>query len=149
MYKKSLLKVNEVFFWQENRQSSLVLHYVRYMRSMSRPLKMKGLIWLHKVWVIKNRTGSKICYYWKIHSSYPVKQIFYQNYSAANFCFNKSLCMIWNEGTLSKHKYSSKSFHGPGFESPNRYESDLSNEVLFTFVGQEAAKISEVKSGGW
>ena len=24
--------------------------------------------------------------------------------SAGNFCFNKGLCMIWNEGTLSDHK---------------------------------------------
>ena len=24
--------------------------------------------------------------------------------SAANFCFNKGLCMIWNEGSLSKDK---------------------------------------------
>ena len=24
-------------------------------------------------------------------------------YSAANFCFNKGLCMIWNEGILSEH----------------------------------------------
>ena len=26
------------------------------------------------------------------------------NYSAANFCFNKGLCMIWNKGTLSEHE---------------------------------------------
>ena len=26
------------------------------------------------------------------------------SYSAGNFCFNKGLCMIWNEGTLSNHK---------------------------------------------
>ena len=37
------------------------------------------------------------------------------------------------------------SCHDLGFQSPNRHESDLSNEVL---VGQEAAKISEVKDGG-
>ena len=30
----------------------------------------------------------------------------------------------------------------------DRYESDLSNEVLYTLVGQEAGKISEVKDGG-
>ena len=35
-----------------------------------------------------------------------------------------------------------------GFQSPNRYESDFSNEVLYVLVGQEAAKISEVKVGG-
>ena len=35
-----------------------------------------------------------------------------------------------------------------GFWSPNRYESDLSNEVLYYLIGQEAAKISEVKVGG-
>ena len=33
--------------------------------------------------------------------------------------------------------------------APNRYYSDLSNEVLYILVGQEAAKISEVKVGGW
>ena len=48
-----------------------------------------------------------------------------------------------SKGTLSEHK-----FHGLGFQSPNRYESDLSNEVLYALVGQEAAKISEVKVGG-
>ena len=30
----------------------------------------------------------------------------------------------------------------------NRYESDLSNEVLSILVDKEAAKISEVKVGG-
>ena len=29
--------------------------------------------------------------------------------------------------------------------APNRYESGLSNEVLYVLVGQEAEKISEVK----
>ena len=38
--------------------------------------------------------------------------------------------------------------HGIGFHSPNRYESDLLNEVLYVLVGQEAEKISEVKVGG-
>ena len=41
-----------------------------------------------------------------------------------------------------------KSCQGLGFHSPNRYELDLSNEVLYVLVGQEAAKISEVKVGG-
>ena len=35
-----------------------------------------------------------------------------------------------------------------GFQSPNRYESYLSNEVLYIFVGGEAAKISELKVEG-
>ena len=35
-----------------------------------------------------------------------------------------------------------------GLLAPNRHESDLSNEVLYILVGQEAAKISEVKVGG-
>ena len=56
-------------------------------------------------------------------------------YSAANFCFNKGLCKTWNEGALSKHKLSQKSCHGPGFQSPNRYESYLSNEILYALVG--------------
>ena len=33
-------------------------------------------------------------------------------------------------------------------QSPKRYESDLSNEVQYFLVGQEAPKISEVKVGG-
>ena len=41
-----------------------------------------------------------------------------------------------------------KQCHDHGFQSPNRYESDLSNEVLYALVGQDAAKISEVKVGG-
>ena len=32
--------------------------------------------------------------------------------------------------------------------APNRYESDLSNEVLCILLGQEAEKISEVKVRG-
>ena len=74
-------------------------------------------------------------------------QIFFQSkdsYSAVNFCFKKGLCMIWNNGTLSEHK-SHLSCHNLGFQSSNRYESDLSNEVLYILVDQEAAKISEVK----
>ena len=35
-----------------------------------------------------------------------------------------------------------------GKQAPSRYELDLSNEVLYTIVGQEATKISEVKVGG-
>ena len=40
------------------------------------------------------------------------------------------------------------SCHGLGLQAPNRYESDLSNEVLYILVDQEAAKISKVKVGG-
>ena len=54
--------------------------------------------------------------------------------SAANFCFNKGLCMIWNKGTLSKDKSCEKSCHDLDFQSPKRYESHLSNEVLYTLV---------------
>ena len=28
---------------------------------------------------------------------------FFDKYSAANFCFNKGLCMIWNRDILSQH----------------------------------------------
>ena len=41
-----------------------------------------------------------------------------------------------------------KVMHGLGFQSPNRYESDLSNEALYYLVGQETPKISEIKVGG-
>ena len=34
------------------------------------------------------------------------------------------------------------------FWLPNRYESDLSNKILYILVGHEAAKIPEVKVGG-
>ena len=40
------------------------------------------------------------------------------------------------------------SFHGLGLLAPKEYELDLSNEVLYSFVGQEAAKIQEVKVDG-
>ena len=36
-----------------------------------------------------------------------------------------------------------------GHLAPNRYELDLSNEVLYTLADQGAAKIFEVKLGGW
>ena len=32
--------------------------------------------------------------------------------------------------------------------NPNRYELHLLNEVLYALIGQETAKISEVKAGG-
>ena len=35
-----------------------------------------------------------------------------------------------------------------GFPSPNRYEIDLSNEVLNIDFGQGAAEIPEIKVGG-
>ena len=41
-----------------------------------------------------------------------------------------------------------KSFKSLRFCPPNRYEIDLSNEVLNIDFGQGAAKISEVKVGG-
>ena len=41
-----------------------------------------------------------------------------------------------------------KYFKSLGLLSPNRYEIDLSNEVLNIDFGQGAAKISEVKVGG-
>ena len=40
------------------------------------------------------------------------------------------------------------SCHNLGFQSPNRYESDLLNEVLYILVSQEVAKIFVVKVGG-
>ena len=40
------------------------------------------------------------------------------------------------------------SWHDLGFQSKNRYESDLSNEVLCILVSQAAAQIFEVKVGG-
>ena len=52
-------------------------------------------------------------------------------YSAGTFCFNKGLCMIWNKGTLSEDKPCLKSCYDLGFHSPNRSESDLSNQVLY------------------
>ena len=39
-------------------------------------------------------------------------------------------------------------YHSLGLQAPNRYESDLSNEVLYILVSQEVAKIFEVKVGG-
>ena len=46
---------------------------------------------------------------------------------------------------MSNHKSFKKSYHGLGFHSPNRYETDLSNEVLYVVVGQEAAKYQRSK----
>ena len=44
---------------------------------------------------------------------------------------------------------SQKSCHALGLLAPNRYELDLSNEVLNIHFGQGTAKISEVKVGGY
>ena len=38
------------------------------------------------------------------------------------------------------------SYHNLGLLAPNKYESDLSNEVLCSLVAQRAAKLWEVKS---
>ena len=53
----------------------------------------------------------------------------------------------WNRGTLSQDYTHKKSFKSLGLCPPNRYEIDLSNEVLNIDFGQGAAKIPEVKSG--
>ena len=52
------------------------------------------------------------------------------------------------QGYYERTKITLKSYHGSGFQSSNIYESYLSNEVLYTLVGQEDANISEVKVGG-
>ena len=49
---------------------------------------------------------------------------------------------------MSEDKSCQKSCQDLGFQSSIRYESDLLNGVLYALVGQEAAKISEVKVGG-
>ena len=41
-----------------------------------------------------------------------------------------------------------KSCYDIDLKCPNRYESDLTNEVLYILIGQEAAKKLEVKVGG-
>ena len=50
--------------------------------------------------------------------------------------------------TLSQDYFPQKSYHDLGLLVPNRYESDLSNEVLIIDFGQGDAKISKVKVGG-
>ena len=55
------------------------------------------------------------------------------------------LCMMWNRGILSQKKNMIRVKLEPWASTPNRYESDLSNEVLYILVGQMAEKISEVK----
>ena len=49
---------------------------------------------------------------------------------------------------MSEDKPYLKSCSDLGLLPQNRYESDLSNEVLSALVGEEATKISEVKVGG-
>ena len=49
---------------------------------------------------------------------------------------------------MSKDYIPFKSFKSLGLCSPDRYEVDLSYEVLNIEFGQGAAKISEVKVGG-
>ena len=55
--------------------------------------------------------------------------------------------MIRNKGTLREDKSCLKSCHDLGLLAPNRYESDLLNEVLNINFGQGTAKISKVKVG--
>ena len=49
---------------------------------------------------------------------------------------------------MNHHYIPLKAFKSLGLWSPNRYEIDLSNEILNIDFGQGAAKISEVKVGG-
>ena len=49
---------------------------------------------------------------------------------------------------MRQHYTHEKSSQDLRLLAPNRYQSDLSNEVLYALVGQEAAKISEVNVGG-
>ena len=53
-----------------------------------------------------------------------------------------------NGVTLSQDYIPKKSCPSLGLLAPKRYESDLSNEVLYVLVGQRAAKILKVKVGG-
>ena len=50
--------------------------------------------------------------------------------------------------SLSQNYKTEKSHHDLGLPAPDRYESDLSNEVLNIDFSQGAAKISKVKVGG-
>ena len=55
---------------------------------------------------------------------------------------------VVNREILSQDYIPLESFRNLGLWSPNRYEIDLSNEVVNIDFNQEAAKISEVKVGG-
>ena len=48
----------------------------------------------------------------------------------------------------NKNMLSLKSCYDNNHLTPDRYESDLSNEVLHLLEGQDAAKILEIKVGG-
>ena len=61
--------------------------------------------------------------------------------------YNKNAKSPNSKSTIGRPSYAA-SLCSPGFHSPNRYESDLSYEVLYALVGKGAAKISEVKVGG-
>ena len=54
---------------------------------------------------------------------------------------------VVNRDILSQDYIPLESFRNLGLWSPNRYEIDLSNEVLNIDFDQGAAKISEVKVG--
>ena len=54
---------------------------------------------------------------------------------------------MWNRGILSQHNACQKSCHGLRLLAPNRYESDLSNDILYALVGQEAAK--NIRGQSW
>ena len=54
--------------------------------------------------------------------------------------------VIW--GYFDCLRYPLKLYYAHGLLAPNRYELDLSNEVLNIHFGQGTAKISEVKVGG-
>ena len=144
MLKKSTLAIENLW---KTRTIIYTNSYVQYLhpilkKHICKIAQDKKL--LLREWCKKNRLAQKIAISKK--STISIQSSWY---SAANFCFDKGLCMIWNEGILREHKSYWKSCHDPGFQSPHRYESDLSNEVLYALKEQVAAKILEVKFGGW
>ena len=147
-------KVIWIYHWNKNRSSCPQVH-----PCPGSPKLPSGLMWtlwasnllvtpimappFLSCWTWNNRVDNKICICVKLcqtecgHQkiSESVWLYVHVKYSAGTFCFNKGLCMIWNKGTLSEDKPCLKSCYDLGFHSPNRSESDLSNEVLYILVG--------------
>ena len=73
---------------------------------------------------------------------------FSKNYTSGKKDAPSCSCMIWNRGILYKHNTCLKSHHSLGRLAPNKYESHLSNKLLYILVDQEAAKMFKVEVGG-
>ena len=128
-----IYQVNTCFMRHGKYQIISIVNLGRNYQTLSKPHDFSERLVIRVLWIFFLRKNWQHMAHMQLIVTW--QDTTWEEYSAGNFCFNKGLCVIWNEGTFSNHKLCEKSCHGLGFHSPIRYESDLSNEVLSILVG--------------